>query len=231
VILFPKSLTTNSVRFALNSRSFYFLPLFLKIVVSQEKMPHAAPLLPTTIFPSRLCRDSSRGNIVAGRSLHAAVISSLTTHFKRKEIQMIYVIRKQSGGLYTVTGTSEVIIYIRKDLTLAEANKTSWLERSPAKRYQIVANCINGGQELTFYRQENDVIIPNGYPTIEEARNDIIKELKEVCYNNNYDTHPNPNGEFLIIDTFTGEKMDYQISNEEALFPSKEDFKKYYLWP
>jgi len=144
---------------------------------------------------------------------------------------MIYVIKKQLNGYYTVTGSGEYIIHVCKDLTLEEANRTSWLEKNPRRRYQVFANLYNGRQELTWYSQVQDIIILKRYPTIEEARFDIVRDLKEVCYNHKYKTHPNPHGSYAIIDTFTGDEVNYQISEEESRYPTEADFLNYYLSP
>ncbi|MGN8037821.1 hypothetical protein ACTJJ0_22205 [Chitinophaga sp. 22321] len=103
--------------------------------------------------------------------------------------------------------------------TLDEANIMSWQSKKRRKRFQILANCFNGAMELTWYEKFGNLVIPNGYPTIEKARRDIVKDLKELCFNNDYLTHPNPEGDYSIIDTFTSEEVAYKISEEEASHP------------
>ncbi|ASZ13266.1 hypothetical protein KTO58_07995 [Chitinophaga pendula] len=74
--------------------------------------------------------------------------------------------------------------------------------------------------ELTWYKKlEDGTIIPNGYETIEEARLAIVEDLQELCLNNDYARHPNPHGDYSIMDTFTTEEVDYVISDEEASHP------------
>jgi hypothetical protein len=46
-----------------------------------------------------------------------------------------------------------------------------------------------------------------------------VQDLQELCLNNDYETHPNPEGDYSIIDTFTGEEVEYSISDEEASHP------------
>jgi len=132
---------------------------------------------------------------------------------------MIFEIKKQEDGNYTVVGTSDFIIYNCNHMTLDDAAIKCWQEKNPAKRYQIWANCFSGHKELTWYSQDDHIVIPNGYATIEEARLDIVRDLKEVCFNNDYETHPNRHGDYSIIDTFTGDEVDYQISEDEARHP------------
>jgi hypothetical protein len=52
-------------------------------------------------------------------------------------------------------------------------------------------------------------------------------DLKALCFNNDYETHPNPEGDYSIIDTFTGEEINYEITEEEARYPTEDDFEKY----
>jgi len=142
---------------------------------------------------------------------------------------MYYEIKKQSDGKYMAVGTSWFIIHIYKDLTLDDAARKCWLDKNPEKRYQIWANGFNGRQVLTWYSEDKNVIIPNAYASIEEARIRIVKKLKDVCCKNGYETHPNPHGDYSIIDTFTGDEVDYQISEKEAAYPTDADFDKYDL--
>lgn len=113
---------------------------------------------------------------------------------------------------------------VKEDIDLDEANKLCWQNKDPLNRYQILANAWAVRHELTWYCEEEDILIPNGYATMEEARLAIVEDLQELCLNNDYATHPNPEGDYSIIDTFTGEEIDYSISEEEAKHPDP-DFK------
>lgn len=135
---------------------------------------------------------------------------------------MTYQIKRQiNGGYFVVNVFTNKIL--KENLCLDEANQFCWQDKEWSKRYQILSNCFNGKQELCWYYEEtNGIVIPNGYASLEEARLDIVADLKEVCLNNDYVVHPNPNGDYSIIDTFTGQEMDYSISHEESMHPDPE---------
>ena len=136
---------------------------------------------------------------------------------------MTYEIRKHSWGYNVIDKESNAVL--RHCDGLDEANRIWWLNRDPDNRYQIVANSWSRKKELTWYHEQDDgLVIPNGSATIEEARLAIVEDLQEVCGLNGYATHPNPEGDYSIIDTFTGEEVDYSITEEEARHPDP-DFK------
>lgn len=136
---------------------------------------------------------------------------------------MAYEIRKDRNHMYNIVNTNKQLV-IKEGIELDEANIFCWQNKDPKKRYQILANSWARSHELTWYEIVDDLIIPNGYSTIEEARLAIVEDLQEYCYNNECETHPNPFDDYSIIETFTGEEIDYDISVEEASHPDP-DFK------
>lgn len=137
---------------------------------------------------------------------------------QRKETNVTYQIRQQGAGKYFVIDTKNDTV-IKDGLYLDEANVISWQGKDPEKRYQILANSWARSNVLTWYSEENGIVITNGFPTLEEARLAIVEDLQEVCELNDYKYHPNPESDYSIIDTFTGEEVDYEISEKEGSHP------------
>lgn len=129
---------------------------------------------------------------------------------------MTYEIKKNKNGYsYDVINKISRVI-IKENIDLEEANKICWQEKNPTKRYQIFANSWAVKYALTWYEEKGGLIVPNSYKTIEDARLDIITDITEMGFNNDYETYPNPESLYSIIDTFTGESIAYSINAEKA---------------
>lgn len=138
---------------------------------------------------------------------------------------MTLEIRKNNNTYGYLIIESETGTIIKEVSDLDQANIELWANKNPEVRYQILANSWANSHELTWYDINDDLIIPNGYETFEEARLAMVEDLIELCLNNDYKTHPNPYGDYSIIDTFTGEEMDFQLAYEEYSHPYPEELE------
>ena len=136
---------------------------------------------------------------------------------------MTLEIRNHSDGYLVIE--SETGKLHKAFQSLDEANQECWINKTPQLRYQILANSWANRHELTWCSYIDDLIVPNGYETFEEARLAIVEDLIELCLNNDYLEHPNPFGDYSIIDTFTGEELSYDLLPEEYCHPNPEEIE------
>lgn len=129
-----------------------------------------------------------------------------------------------STHIITDLDTKEILMTTDKGLTDEIAQAYIKLQNDPNKRYVIHQENFAHGDLLCCYDEEKqpngDIVIDiTSYGTVEEARLQIVADLKQYNEERGWKTARYPDDDIIVDYWNDGEYMDFELSEEDKAHP------------